>query len=309
MRRTLPSLMALQCFEAAVRHLSFTRAAEELNLTQSAVSRQIRALEDFLGRALFERVKQRLVLTTAGEAYAAAIQDVLDRAEAATLQLMAYSGEGGVLTVAILPTFGSRWLVPRLGDFTACHPDIQLNLVTQVRPFDFDKVDADVAIHFGPALWPGAICHRLMGEEIVPVCAPGLLRGKAVLDDPHELLDYTLLQHTTRPQAWNDWLHAVGIAEVEGGLRGPRFEHFFMVIQAAVAGLGIAVLPQFLVQDELDKGLLVKAIDKPVPSLHSYYLVHPATKADLYKVRMFRDWVLAQVAQDAAESTQSTKVR
>jgi DNA-binding transcriptional LysR family regulator len=309
MRRTLPSLMALQCFEAAVRHLSFTRAAEELNLTQSAVSRQIRALEDFLSRPLFERVKQRLVLTTAGEAYAAAIQDVLDRAEAATLQLMAYSGEGGTLTVAILPTFGSRWLVPRLGDFAARYPDIQLNLVTQVRPFDFDKEEVDVAIHFGPALWPGAICHRLMGEEIVPVCAPGLLKGKPTLTDPRELLDYTLLQHTTRPQAWNDWLHAAGVAEVDGGLRGPRFEHFFMVIQAAITGLGIAVLPQFLVQDELDKGLLVIAFDKPVRSLHAYYLVHPATKADLYKVRVFREWVLAQVAQDAAESTQSTKVR
>src|SRR5207247_3208050 len=139
MRRTLPSLMALQCFDAAVRHLSFTRAAEELSLTQSAISRQIRALEDFLGRQLFQRVKQRLVLTTAGEAYAAAIRDVPDRAEAATLQLMAYSGEGGVLTLAILPTFGARWLVPRLGSFTARYPDIQLNLVTQVRPFDFDK--------------------------------------------------------------------------------------------------------------------------------------------------------------------------
>ncbi|MBI3146243.1 MAG: transcriptional regulator GcvA [Pseudogulbenkiania sp.] len=305
MRRTLPSLMALQCFEAAVRHLSFTRAAEELNLTQSAVSRQIRALEDFIGRPLFERVKQRLVLTVAGEAYAAAVQDVLDRAEAATLQLMAYSGEGGVLTIAILPTFGSRWLVPRLGDFTARYPDIQLNLVTQVRPFDFDKVEADVAIHFGPALWPGAICHRLMGEDIVPVCAPALLGGKPHLAEAREILDYTLLQHTTRPQAWNDWLHAAGIEDLSGHegslLSGPRFEHFFMVIQAAVAGLGIAVLPHFLVQEELQSGRLVVAVDKPVRSQHAYYLVHPATKADLYKVRVFREWLLEQAGREGME--------
>jgi len=137
----------------------------------------------------------------------------------------------------------------------------------------------------------------------VPVCAPALLKGRPALSEPRELFDYTLLQHATRPQAWNDWLHAVGVTEVDGGLSGPRFEHFFMVIQAAIAGLGIAVLPQFLVQDELDKGLLVKAIDKPVASLHAYYLVHPATKADLYKVRVFRDWVLAQVAEDGAGET------
>lgn len=302
MRRTLPSLMALQCFEAAVRHLSFTRAAEELNLTQSAVSRQIRGLEDFIGRPLFERVKQRLVLTVAGEAYAAAVQDVLDRAEAATLQLMAYRGEGGVLTVAMLPTFGSRWLVPRLVDFSARYPDIQLNLVTQVRPFDFDKVEADVAIHFGPALWPGAICHRLMGEDIVPVCAPGLL--KKPLSDVRELLDYTLLQHTTRPQAWNDWLSAAGLQDMDTHqaslLSGPRFEHFFMVIQAAISGLGIAVLPQFLVAEELASGRLQLALDQPVRSQHAYYLVHPATRTDVYKVRVFREWLLAQAAQEEA---------
>lgn len=294
MRRTLPSLMALQCFDAAVRHLSFTRAAEELSLTQSAISRQIRALEDFLGRQLFQRVKQRLVLTTAGEAYAAAVRDVLDRAEAATLQLMAYSGEGGVLTIAILPTFGARWLVPRLGSFTARYPDIQLNVVTQVRPFDFDKEEIDVAIHFGPALWPGAMCHRMMEEDIVPVCAPALLGGRAQLDDAREIADYTLLQHTTRPQAWNEWLHSVGIEDIDG-LSGPRFEHFFMVIQAAIAGLGMAVLPQFLVQEELENGRLMVAVDKPMHSQHAYYLVHPATKADLYKVRVFREWLLEQV--------------
>ncbi|RXZ45620.1 transcriptional regulator GcvA [Crenobacter cavernae] len=294
MRRTLPSLMALQCFDAAVRHLSFTRAAEELNLTQSAVSRQIRALEDFLGRPLFERVKQRLVLTSAGEGYAAAIRDVLDRAEAATLQLMAHGNEGGVLRLAVLPTFGSRWLVPRLGDFSRRHPDVELDLVTQVRPFDFDKEAVDAAIHFGPALWPGATCHRLMGEVIVPVCAPALLKEWAGLADPRELAGFTLLQHTTRPQAWNEWLHAVGVDDVDG-MKGPRFEQIQMVIQAAIAGLGVAVLPRFLVEDELADGRLAVAVNRPVNSQHAYYLVHPATKSDLYPVRAFRDWLLEQV--------------
>lgn len=293
MRRTLPSLMALQCFDAAVRHLSFTRAAEELALTQSAVSRQIRALEDFIGRPLFERVKQRLVLTSAGEGYAAAIRDVLDRAEAATLQLMAHGGQGGVLRLAVLPTFGSRWLIPRLGDFARRHPEVELELVTQVRPFDFDKEAVDAAIHFGPALWPGATCHRLMGETIVPVCAPALLPGGA-LPDARALADFTLLQHTTRPQAWSEWLHAAGVAGVDG-MKGPRFEQIYMVIQAAIAGLGVAVLPTFLVDEELADGRLRVAVDAPLHSQHAYYLVHPATKSDLAPVRAFRDWLLEQV--------------
>src|SRR5512136_3207119 len=144
-RRILPSLTALQFFDAAVRHMSFTRAAHELNVTQSAVSRQIRLLEDHVGRPLFRRHKQRLVLTEPGEAYAVAVRDLLDQAEAATLQLMAYGG-GGVLTVALLPTFGSRWLIPRLADFTARYPDIQLDLVTKVKPFEFAGSGIDAAI-------------------------------------------------------------------------------------------------------------------------------------------------------------------
>lgn len=289
-KRILPSLTALQYFEASVRHMSFTRAARELNVTQSAVSRQIRQLEEYVGRPLFRRLKQRLVLTEAGETYAAAVRDLLDRAEAATLQLMAYGSGGGVLTVALLPTFGSRWLVPRLGDFTARHPDIQLNLVTQVRPFDFAGSEIDVAIHFGREIWPGAICRQLMGEVVVPVGAPSLLGGDR-LARPRDVGRYTLLQHMTRPQAWQEWLRACGVEDIDGRM-GPRFEQFHMVIQAAIAGLGLAVLPRFLIQDEIASGRLVVAIDRPVRSEHAYYLVHPERKADLHRVTAFRDWLL-----------------
>ncbi|HXH04458.1 MAG TPA: transcriptional regulator GcvA [Candidatus Competibacteraceae bacterium] len=291
MRRVLPSFIALQFFEAAARHLSFTRAAEELHVTQSAVSRQIRKLEETLRRPLFRRLKQRLLLTPAGEAYAAEIRALLDRAEAATLQLMAYSGAGGVLNLAILPTFGSRWLIPRLGSFTARYPDIQLNLVTQVKPFDFAESDVDVAIHFGAETWPGAIMHRLMGETVIPVCSPALLGERSRLDDPAGIARFTLLQHTTRPQAWQDWLRAVGLGHLDG-LSGPRFEHFHMVIQAAIAGLGVALLPHFLVQEELVSGRLVIPVEYPVPSEHAYYLVYPEAKAELYRVRVFRDWLV-----------------
>ena len=299
-KRVLPSLTALQFFEAAVRHMSFTRAARELNVTQSAVSRQIRQLEDYVGRPLFRRIKQRLVLTEPGEAYSIAVRDVLDHAEAATLQLMAYGSGGGLLTVALLPTFGSRWLVPRLGDFTTRHPEIQLDLVTRVRPFDFAGSEIDVAIHFGAEVWPGATCRRLMGEVVVPVAAPSLLGGRNKLARPKDVGRFTLLQHVTRPQAWQEWLRACGVESLDGRV-GPRFEQFHMVIQAAIAGLGLALLPRFLIQDELASGRLVVAIDRPVKSAHAYYLVHPENKADLQRVTVFRDWLLGQCAAQGPE--------
>ena len=295
LRRVMPSLTALQFFDAAVRHMSFTRAAADLNVTQSAVSRQIRELEAFLGQPLFHRIKQRLVMTEAGEAYAESVRDLLNQAEAATLQVMAYNGKGGVLTVALLPTFGSRWLVPRLGDFIARHGDLQLNLVTQVKPFEFAGSGIDAAIHFGSDVWPDAVCHRLMGEVIVPVCAPALLGGRRELERPQDVEQFALLQLATRPQAWLDWLHSVGVSTIEAP-HGPRFEEFQMVIQAAIAGLGLAVLPRFLIQEELASGRLVVAINRPVPSEQAYYLVHPERKADLYKVCVFKEWMIEQCA-------------
>jgi LysR family glycine cleavage system transcriptional activator len=294
-RRILPSLTALQFFDAAVRHMSFTRAARELNVTQSAVSRQIRQLEDYVGRPLFRRVKQRLILTEPGEAYSLAVRDLLDQAEAATLQLMAYGSEGGVLTVALLPTFGSRWLIPRLADFTARHPDIQLDLVTQVKQFEFAGSGIDVAIHFGSEVWPGAVCHRLMGEVVVPVGSPALLAGPHKVERPEDVARHTLLQHVTRPQAWQEWLRACGVENLDGRV-GPRFEQFHMVIQAAIAGVGLALLPQFLIQEELASGRLVVAIDRPVTSEYAYYLVYPERTADIPRVVAFRDWLLGQCA-------------
>jgi LysR family glycine cleavage system transcriptional activator len=300
MRRILPSLTALQCFDASARHLSFTRAARELHVTQSAVSRQIRQLEELVGRPLFRRIKQRLILTEPGEVYAVSVRVLLDQAEAATLELMAYSSAGGVLTIALLPTFGSRWLVPRLGNFTTRHPDVQLNLVTQVRPFEFAGADIDVAIHFGSDVWPGAVCHWLMGEVIVPVAAPSLLAGLAELARPEDVGRFTLLQHATRPLAWQEWLRAAGVEHVDGR-HGPRFEQFHMVIQAAIAGLGLAVLPRFLIREELASGRLMVAVDLPVTSEHGYYLVHPERKADLPRVAAFRDWLLEQCAAQVTE--------
>lgn len=289
MRRFLPSITALQFFESSARHLSFTKASEELNVTQSAVSRQVRNLEDFLGKPLFLRVKKRLVLTPAGAAYAQKIKRLLDQAEEATIELMARKGGSGALNVAVHPTFGSRWLVPRLSDFIARNSGIQVNLSTHLETIDLEQDNFDVAILYGNGEWPGTISERIMGESIVPVCAPHLLEetGKIAAKD---LLDLTLLQHTTRPTAWSDWFEAAGI-DHEGTISGPRFEQIYMVIQAAIAGLGVAILPSFLVQDEVASGELVIPVDLPVPSQLAYYLIYPAQREEEWAIQQFRDWV------------------
>jgi len=300
-RRLLPSLTALQFFDAAARHLSFTRAAAELCVTQSAISRQIRQLEDFIGQQLFHRSANRLILTSTGAEYAAAVRLVLERAEAATLQLMAHGGEGAQLTLALLPTFGSRWLVPRMGEFVALHPSLQLNIKTYIEPFAFATSDVDVAIHFGSDAWMGAVCHRLMGEVAVPVCAPSLLGGRHPLRDPQAVANLPLLQHTTRPLAWLEWCTQVG-SPATNALRGARFDHFYMMIQAAIAGLGVALLPRFLVRDELANGRLVVAAGHELKTSSAYWLVYPESKAQLPAVGQFRDWLLDVVSVENASN-------
>lgn len=299
-RRLLPSLTALQFFDAAARHLSFTRAAAELSVTQSAISRQIRQLEDYIGQQLFHRSTNRLILTSTGAEYATAVRRVLDQAEAATLQLMAYDGKGALLTLALLPTFGSRWLVPRIGEFMASHPTLQLNIKTYIEPFAFETSDVDIAIHFGSDAWVGAVCHRLMGEVAVPVCAPSLLGGRKPLTDARNIANFPLLQHTTRPLAWLEWCSQVG-APAANALGGPRFDHFYMMIQAAIAGLGIALLPRFLVNDELASGRLVVAAQPELKTSSAYWLVYPEKKAQLPAVRQFRDWLLGIVSAEKTD--------
>ena len=290
-------MTALQCFEAAARHLSFTRAAEELHLTQSAVSKQVAQLEEMLCHPLFQRVRQRLYLSPAGSLYLEEVRKILNQVDISSRYILTYGGETEVLRIATQPTFGDRWLVPKLGDFIARHGDIQLNLVTKVTIFDFNGSGIDAAIHFGRDVWPEAVCHRLLGEVIVPVCSPSLLGGRPKLDQPQDVKLFPLLHLVTRPQAWADWMHAVGVKSVEE-LHGPRFEEFHMVIQACIAGLGLAVLPRFLIQEEISSGRLVTAIDRPVTSDQAYYLVHPEGKGDLFKVCVFRDWLIEQCRKE-----------
>lgn len=288
-------MTSLRVFEAAARHLSFSAAAAELCLTQGAVSRQMRSLEEGLRLKLFHRDHKRLALTEAGLAYLLEVRACLSKLEAATLELLAHRGTGGVLNLAILPTFGAKWLIPRMVSFWRAHPNIMVNFTTRAVAFDFSKERLDAAIHFGDISWPGVQFHRLMGEEVVPVCSPTLLANLG-LAGPEDLERHTLLQHTTRPNAWVAWLAAAGRPEING-LRGPRFEHFSMVIQAAIAGIGVAVLPRFLVEDEIAAGRLSIPFDVAVKSDQAYYLVHPEEKADLPALRAFRDWLLSEVQQ------------
>lgn len=292
----LPAVADLLAFEAAARHTSISRAAEELHLTQSAVSRQIRQLEAQVGMALFHRVRQRIVLTDAGRLYAADVRAVLQQLSGATQKAMAWSDRGGLLNLAVLPTLGTRWLIPRLGDFAARYPDVTVNIAARGEPFDFAQTPLDAAIHFGAPHWADAVCEYLMHEQVVPLCSPGY-RDQHGIRQIKDLSSVVLLQQTTRPSQWSDWFDQVGVDSAHA-LRGPYLEQFAMIAQAAVSGLGAALLPRFLVETEIAEGTLVELFPHALTSSDAYYLVYPESRAQAPLLRAFRDWILAQCGRE-----------
>jgi LysR family transcriptional regulator, glycine cleavage system transcriptional activator len=291
-RRFLPSLSLLSAFEAAARTGSVTLAAKELNLTQSAVSRQIKALETHLEVELFIRERQTIRLTLAGEAYANEIREALRRISNASLNLRA-NPHGGSLNLAILPMFGTRWLAPRLGGFLSANPGITVNLVTRLSPFDFRFDTLDAAIHFGYPYWPGAELTFLTSERTVPACSPEL-KSRYDLTKPADFLDVSLLHLTSRPDAWEKWFLAndTPFQRVHGML----FDQFATAAQAAVAGLGVALLPTFLIEEELKRGTLVAAIDLELESDQHYYLVNPVERASYAPLQAFHKWIVEEAA-------------
>ncbi len=291
-RRFLPSLSLLTAFEAAARTGSITSAARELNLTQSAVSRQIKALESQLGVDLFLRERQTIRLTVAGDGYAREIREALRRISSASLNLRA-NPHGGTLNLAILPTFGARWLAPRLGRFLASNPGITINLVTRLSPFDFRLDSIDAAIHFGDAVWPGAELRLLMQEETIPACSPAFKHDHAI-SQPADLLNVSLLHLNTRPDAWERWFTETGVAF--DSVHGMLFDQFATASQAAVGGLGVALLPTFLIQDELARGDLVAAVDRTMQSAQRYYLAFPRERAAYPPLVAFRDWIIGELS-------------
>ncbi len=299
MRRKLPTTQSLLAFERAARHESFTRAAEDLSLTQSAVCRQVAALEAFLGVSLFRRTRRGVRLTEAGQAYSRQIASRLDALERDTLAVIAHQGSAMALELAVVPTFATRWLLPRLSGFRDRHPDIQVHLTTSTRPFLFEETDFDAAIYFGEAGWPGTEAHLLMGEAAVPVCSPALAAGAPLT--PAALARLPLLQQTTRPYAWRRWFEACGLA-VEGDLGGMRLELFSMLAQAAIEGFGVALIPAFLIREELASGRLVVAHPRPVPTERAYYLIAPERKSGSSRFEAFRSWLLSECASFGREA-------
>jgi len=292
--RLLPSLNAIRTFEAVARYNSFTRAAEELNVTQSAASRLVRSLEEYLQVALFTRDGRRIELTDQGSFYSALVRDSLDRIEAGTVELISSKEGRGTLSIGMLPTFGTRWLLPRLPSFQQAHPEISFNIITSDGELDFTKERIDVAIRFGHGEWPDAIVDPLMSEEIVVVCSPDIMDGHHPIIDYDSLRHQRLIRHSTRPNSWDHWFRSVG-ASRENLQWGPSLEHFFMIIQAAIAGLGVALLPSFLVEEDLRSGKLVTPFKDRVAGPGAYYLITPASKSNLPRVKLFRHWMLEQI--------------
>lgn len=288
--RNLPSITAMQCFEAAARHMSFTRAADELNLTQSAVSKQVAQLETTLEHKLFRRVRRSLLLTPEGAIFLSDVRKVLTQIEMSTQAIMTYSGHSEVLNIATLPSFGSRWLANKLPSFMAAHPNISLSFHDRVEDFDLEQENIDIALLYGHGSWPNLACHKLADDLMVAVASPTWLAQHPI----HSLDDLTqrpLLHLSTRPDAWHHWFASQHVM-TERSYHGTRFETFPMLVRTAMAGGGVALVPHFTVDEELESQRLALAWPYQLLSRNAYYLVYPEHLGELAKVRRFVEHVV-----------------
>lgn len=290
-RKLTPSMSLLVAFDAAARHQSFTRAAEELSLTQSAVSRQVQALEALLEVNLFRREGRRIVLTAIGATYQHELSSALGRIRSATLQAIAFQSGGGSLHLAVLPTFGSKWLLPRLDRFYSEHPGMLIHIHTRIGGTDFASSELDAAICVGEGPFPGQVAHRLLAEELLVVASPRLFPKASALR-PQDISGQLLLNVTTRPEAWGQWFEQQGLAHRTMRI-GPGFELTSHLIQAVVAGIGIGLVPRVLAESELASGSLI-SLFAPMPSPRGYYLVYPKRNELLPSLTAFREWLLRQ---------------
>jgi LysR family glycine cleavage system transcriptional activator len=297
-RRRLPPLNALRAFEAAARHLNFSRAADELTVTPGAVSQQIQNLEDYVGAPLFKRTPKGLLLTDAAQTALPALREAFDRlAEAASMLTAAVDGRRLTLTAA--PSFAAKWLVPRLGSFEQKHPQVDVWLSAGLDLVDLSAGEVDVAIRYGGGRYPGLEVHRLIGETVIPVVSPEL-HAQTPLNDPRDLANHVLL-HDGSPDPddscpdWTMWLAARGLKSVDGA-RGPRFNQSSLVIEAAVNGRGVALAKRTIAQDDLDAGRLISPLQISTAVDFAYYLVHPKAKGRLPQVKAFISWIAAEAA-------------
>ncbi len=292
-RRRLPPLNALCAFEAAARHLNFSRAADELSVTPGAVSQQIQNLEEYVGVALFKRTPKGLLLTDAAQMALPALREAFDRlAEAASLLTAAVDGRR--LTLTAPPSFAAKWLVPRLKRFEEAYPQIDVWLSADMDIVDFAAGEVDLAIRYGGGRYAGVEIQKLLSETVIPVVSPGLMNENP-LRSPEDLAHHTLL-HDGSPNAdescpdWSMWLAARGVKGVDG-TRGPRFNQSSLVIEAAIGGRGVALAKQTLAQDDLDAGRLVAPFQIATAVDFAYYLVHPKAKGRLPQVKAFVSWI------------------
>jgi LysR family glycine cleavage system transcriptional activator len=299
--RRLPPLNSLRSFEAAARHASFLRAARELHVTPSAISHQIRALEKFLGVALFRRDGRQVLLTREGENYLQAVREGLTLIAAATGRIDS-SRPGGVLTLSVAPAFATPWLAPRLAGFQLQHPELEVRLSSSIEPVDFRKSDVDAAVRYGAGRWPGLRSHRLFAEELLPVASPRLRLGRKRLRKPADLRAATLLHVMYRPGEWRMWLSAAGVTH-DDAERGPKFHTTPLALEAAIAGHGVAIADRRLVADHLRSGRLVAPFDTVLPREFAYYLVYPQNRANDPNVAVFREWLLAEAAESGSAKT------
>ena len=291
MARQIPPLTALRAFEAAGRHLSFTKAADELHVTQAAISHQVKSLENYLGLKLFRRLNRTLLLTDAGQLYLPPLTDAFEGITRATHRLRQHLGRAR-LTVSVLPSFAAGWLVPRLGRFRQRCPDVDLRIDPTNSLTDFRRDDVELGILYGRGNYPGLRTDRLMREEFFPVCSPRLLEGPAPLRDPADLTHHTLL-HDDMTVDWRTWLLAAGVEGVDAE-RGITVTDSSMLLRAAIAGQGVALARSVLAADEIASGRLVRPFDVDVPTEYAYYLAYPEKSADQSNVVAFREWILEE---------------
>jgi len=304
MNRRLPPLNSLRAFEAAARHLSFKKAADELHVTPAAVSQQIRTLEDYCGTELFHRLTRALRLTHAGEAAQPAIRDGFDRLAAGAEAMRANRG-GTVVTVSVAPSFGAKWLVPRLDRFRARYPDYDVRIDATDALANFSGDGIDVALRYGRGVYRNLHAECLMTEVAFPVCSPGLLKRDPPLRRPDDLRHHTLLhvqwkiEDESAPN-WRMWLRAAGVDDLDAE-RGPRFSVESMAVEAAIASQGVALVSGALVEGDLRAGRLVRPFPRSVSEATAfcYYVVYPEAKASDQKVMAFRDWVMGEVVREA----------
>lgn len=293
LRRLNPPLHLLRAFCTVARFGGVSRAAEALHLTQSAVSKQVQELERWVGIDLFERSRKRLALTPAGERYEKAVSALLSKLEAATLELITSGGDGGALHLSVLPTFAAKWLIPLLPQLHQQHPQVTLHFVPFVHGYDFSDPELDCSILFGDGHWPGARSHYLAGNDVALI-APRKELAEVEIRSPQDVARCTLLRHVTVPEAWQRWSEAqTGLPEMDT-LAGPQFDQFQTMIRAVSVGMGVALVPRCLVQDEITAG----TVTEPLPgggytSDLGYWLCYPEARAHLATLVRFRDWLLA----------------